>query len=362
MKLNYKEWFKEFGQHIDSGNSEKLSASLLAVNFPQTAWSLSNKQQYKQVKVVKSRGLVILTSMVGRSIKIFSIKQLEKNGQSSIEKLNLPVFVKYFKHQVIEVCLDPGEKYAFFSLTDFGKEGLKDKIFCLNLVTFKRVFEIETKGQWSKYIAYHPDKLLAVSNWHSNDLSIIDIKNIQSPKLVQVIPCGISPRGIAFIPDGKLGIVTGFYSRNLTYLDYDSTNRKFFISKISEPFDYPNYSGNMRHVVIDKSKDFAFVSNLGRNLIHKVNLKEREIKESYPCGIHPNTIVLSEDGKYLAVSCRESNIACVLDANTGRIITIVNTGPAPTGLDFVKTKNNRYKLYVTNFEDDSVVCNRLILS
>lgn len=360
MTKSYRTWLASYRKHISAERSRKLSDSLLSFNFPQKIWELLNKQQYKQVKVVRSRKLAILTSMFGRSVKIFSLEILEKNGTSKVELLTLPLFVKHFQNQVIEVCIDPSERYAFFSLTDFGKEGLKDKVFCLNLQDFSDVFEIETKGQWSKYIAYHPCKLIVVSNWHSNDLSVIDIKNISKPKLVQIIPCGISPRGIGFTLDGKLGIVAGFYSRNLTFLGYLPKERNFMIDKITKPFDFPNYSGNMRHVAIENRGKYAFVSNLGRSLIHKVDLKKKEIVKSYPCGTHPNTIVLSEDDKYLAVSCRQSNIVCILDTRSGRIQSIVDTGPMPTGLDFWKVGSNLYNLFVTNFEDDSIVCSRLI--
>jgi len=358
---NYSAWLEKFGEHISSNTSENLSKLLIAPNFSQKIWEMPNRQQYKQIKIVKSKKLVILTSLFGRSIKIFSLDEVEENGSGLIQRPSIPVFSKFFNQQVVEVCFDPTESYAFFSLTDFGKEGLKDKVLCLNLKTFETVFEIETKGSWSKYIAFHPYNLLLVSNWQSNDISIIDIKNIYKPKLVQVIPCGISPRGIGVTPGGKICIVACFYSRNLVFLRYLKSKRKFKIDKIMDPFDYPNYSGNMRHVVTDKIGKYAYVSNMGRSLIHKVEIKGKKIIESYPCGTFPNTIALSEDQKFLAVSCRQSNIACVLDLSDGSIRTIIDTGPAPTGLDFMKEKTNLYNLYVTNFDDDSVSCTKLYL-
>lgn len=360
MFSNYRSWFEKYRNHISEENSSYLAGRLVAPNFPQNLWQMTNKQQYKQIKLVRTRNLIILTSMVGRSVKIFSLKNLEQNAKSDIEKMTLPVFVRYFKHQVIEVTFDPGEKYAFFSLTDFGKEGLKDKVFCLNLESFRPVFTIDTKGKWSKFICYHPDKLLLISNWNSNDLSIIDIKNIRRPKLTQLLPCGISPRGVAFTQNGEVGIVAGFYSRNITFLKYDSKNRKFSIDEILPPFDFPNYSGNMRHVVINK-EDTAFVSNMGRSLIHKVDIDKKKIVESFPCATHPNTIVLSDDQKYLAVACRESNVVCLLKTEDGRIESIVDTGPSPTGLDFFKDRDGFYRLFVTNFDDDSVVCQKIKL-
>jgi len=361
MKDRYFEWFKKYEKHTSTFVSKELSKSLSAVSFPQDLWGISNKQEYKQIKVIDDKDLLILTSMAGHAIKIFSLDDLgpeRKQPQTGVS----PIFEKRYRHQVVEVATSPKSRYAFFSLTDFGKENLRDMIVCLDLDSFETVFKVETKGKWSKVIAYHPDELLVVSNWHSNDLSVIDIKNIDNPRVTQLLPCGISPRGISFSHDGLMGIVAGFYSRNLTFLEYNNKDRKFYVDKITEPFDYPNYSGNMRHVVLDNTRNQAFVSNMGRNLIHRVDIESKKITESYPVASSPNTIILSNDNKYLAVSCRESNMVCVLDSRNGIVKALVDTGPKPTGLDFKNTNEDGiYDLYVTNFADDSIFCKRIKL-
>lgn len=362
MDNKYGPWIRQYRAHISQNRSKKLAEKLSTISYPKTLWNLSNKQEYKQLKVAKSRGLLILTSMAGHAIKIFSTKDLSKYSGTYITGL-FPILEKRFSQQVIEVEFDIEEKYAFFSLTDFGKSGQMDKVVCIDLRNFKTLFEIPTGGKWCKQIEYHPDKHLLVSNWNSNDISVIDVKNIRKPQLKQLIPCGISPRGIAFTANGKTGVVAGFYSRNLTFLSYNKRDRKFYIDKISAPFDYPNYSGNMRHVVIDDSRNVAFVSNMGRNLIHKVDLKTKQIIKSFPVATLPNTIAISEDKKYLAVSCRGSDLVCVLNTDTGYIEALVDTGPTPTGLDFkFSGKRGNYDLYVTNFEDDTVLCKRLVLN
>ena len=325
-------------------------------------WGMSNRQEYKQLKIVKEKNLLILASMAGQAIKMFSLDSFDP-AQTQPQMGIHPIFEKRYDQKVVEIETSPDNKYVFFTLTDFGKSGLKDKLVCINLCTFKTVFEIETKGKWSKAIAYHPDKLLAVSNWHSNDVTIIDIRNVKKAKVTQVIPCGTSPRGIAFNKSGSSGIIAGYYSRNLTFLKYNKVDRKFYIEKITEPFDFPNYSGNMRHVVFDDFHNQAFVSNMGRNLVHKINLQTQDIVESYPVATFPNTIKLSEDNKYLAVSCRESDMVCILNVLNGKMETLVDTGPQPTGLDFIKANQPKtYDIYVTNFADDSVFCKRVTLA
>ncbi len=361
MKNKYRSWYRKYKKHVSSPISTRLANKLLTQGYPQNVWGMSNKQEYKQIKVIKEKNLLVLTSMSGQAIKFYSLNSFDpalEQPQTGV----FPVFEKRFEQSVVEIETSPDKKYCFFTLTDFGKSSLKDKVVCIHIDTFKTIFEIETKGKWSKFIAYHPNKLLVISNWHSNDLTIIDVKNIRKPFVAQLVPCGISPRGIAFNTDGSMGIVAGFYSRNLTFLKYNKTDRKFYIEKITEPFDFPNYSGNMRHVVYSKSKDKAFVSNMGRNLVHSVNLETYNIEKSFPVGTFPNTIKLSEDERYLAVSCRKSNLVCILNTSSGQIETLIDTGPEPTGLDFTTAEEkSTYNVYITNFADDTVLCKRVAL-
>lgn len=178
---------------------------------------------------------------------------------------------------------------------------------------------MNTGGSWSKVIRAHPDGFVFIANWHSNDLSIIDISDIQKPQVIQVLPCGISPRGMAFSKSGNVGLVCGFYSRNVIEIRRNQLGL-FEVSFIGDPFDYPHFSGNMRDIVISANEEYAYVSNLGRNLIHYYHIPTRKIKESVLVGQHPNTIVFSDSSKNkLLVSCRESNTVCLVNINTRKV-------------------------------------------
>jgi len=148
MTKSYHAWLKKYTIHVSGDVSLSLSKSLLTQNYPQHTWNLDSKQQYKQIKIVKSRSIAILTSMAGRSVKIYSLTQLKRDGQSRVKRMTKPIFTKHFDHQVIEVETDPYDKYAFFSLTDFGKENLKDEIYCMDIRKYKKIFRFKTKGEW----------------------------------------------------------------------------------------------------------------------------------------------------------------------------------------------------------------------
>lgn len=328
-------------------------------SIPVRHWTIKNRSQYKQVKYIDSLDFLVLSNMAGRKISFYKCADITRDLDDSIYKMPTPFKEFVFDHQVVEIEVDPAEKYAFFSLTDFGKENLTDKVVGIDFMTMTKIFEIETKGKWSKVIKYHPDKLLFVSNWHSNDISVIDIKNFSAPRVTAIVKCGISPRGIDITQDGKRVFVTCFYSGGLCVFEYDQVARKLKLVKTILPPERLPAPSHMRHVTIGGK--YAYISDLGRNVVYKLNITTLEYADTFPVGASPNTLVLSKDKKYLAVSCRDSNMIAILKTSTGCIRTVINTGELPTGLDFVQKANGRFDIYNTNFADDSIVYHEALL-
>src|SRR5207253_1421816 len=91
----------------------------------------------------------------------------------------------------------------------------RSHLCAVNLTTEEILSTINTQGEWSKVIKIDDVHGVAfVSNWHSNDVSIIDVSNPRDMKVLQVLPCGESPRGLVIQPDGTV-IATNFFGRNI---------------------------------------------------------------------------------------------------------------------------------------------------
>ncbi|MEA2020371.1 MAG: beta-propeller fold lactonase family protein [Patescibacteria group bacterium] len=157
------------------------------------------------------------------------------------------------------------------------------------------------------------------------------MENTKSPKIKQVIHCGNRPRGITFTPEGTV-LVAGFYSRKLHFL---KENRgKYQKSSKLVRFASKAYSGNMRDVLVTKNGKYAYVSNMGKNMVHKFDLEKKTFTKSTLVGKFPSSIrFLNNKENALLVSCRESNFIYFLDTKRMKIIGhSEKTSKKPTGL------------------------------
>ena len=211
---------------------------------------------------------------------------------------------------------------------------------------FKRT--IATEGVWSKVIAYSPEKnILAVSNWLSNDISIIDY---DSGKVIRKIPTKAAPRGIAFIDGGEKIISLAFDGAEIELFEVDGGIRLDHIAI---------KKSCMRHIVMDEGQTFAYVSDMYNRKIYKINLPLFKIVDEIQVFNNPNTIDLL--GNCLFVSCRGPNSTkaytdrspvngkiYLIDCAMFEEISDFEGGNQPTGLDV--SPDGRL-LCFSNFQD-----------
>ena len=212
---------------------------------------------------------------------------------------------------------------------------------------------VPTGGLWSKFITYSSAmNCLAVSNWSSNNVSIIDSV---TGKLLRLIKTPASPRGLAFSSDDRYFYITSFDGGKIMKVD----TGKWAVSGTI-------YVANaaMRHIVIAGGDREAFVSDMYHAKIYDVNLEKFNIVKSYSVDYNPNTIDLTPDGKYLFVSSRGPNNAesylkrsprngmiSVIDVVNSKKLSAFEGGRQPTGLD---VSNNGKYLCFSNFQDNNI--------
>ncbi len=286
--------------------------------------SASTRDQPKQVAFWNNYAIV--SCMKGRCVQFFSI----------IDDLKLIKEIE-FNDQCVE--LEVEENFLYVTTTNFTRFLQKSHNFLniIDLLEKEVISSVSTGGDWSKVIRKNPiDDSLLISNWRSSDISVISINDKNNPKLIDVLKPSDgkskleSPRGIDFTPDGKIALVTGFYSRNLIELQMNAKN-EYFISYVSPKLGSKEYGGVPRDVVIIDN-DTALYSNLGENTISKWSISQRKVLQSVKVGKEPNSI-RKLDNKILAVSCRGSKAIYLLDINTLKILgRSAGTGNAPTGL------------------------------
>lgn len=216
--------------------------------------------------------------------------------------------------------------------------------------TYKRT--ISTNGTWSKFIVYSKEKnLLAVSNWVSNDVSLIDY---DSGKVLRKLKTGAAPRGLWFLNEGKEILSLSFDGGVIEkFSTVDGT--RLNVIKIQD--------AAMRHVVVSADEKTAFISDMYHRQILKVDLENFKITSTTKVFNNPNTIDLLND-RWLFVSCRGPNNPedytkrslvngkiYILDTRDLSLVKTIDGGNQPTGLDV--SPNGKF-LCFSNFQDENI--------
>lgn len=240
----------------------------------------------------------------------------------------------------------------------------KNKVFLLSQMSTNMIHKFDyskfqyltsfyTGGNWPKFIAYSKkSNLIAISNWISNSVSLIDFSNGEIIKKIYTDPV---PRGITFTKDGSLLIITTFEGGTISLIETKNFNE---IKKIK-------INGSaLRHVVLSPDESYIYVSDMAKALVYQIDLKDFKICSIFKVDSHPNTIDISIDGRYLFVSCRGPNNPAsyllrspangsiiIIDLFTKKKIISFTAGNQPTGLDI---SNNGKFLAFSNFMDDTI--------
>jgi YVTN family beta-propeller protein len=241
------------------------------------------------------------------------------------------------------------EKYGSYFVSQMGPAQIYEyKVDPDGTVVFKR--SIKTGGSWSKVIAYCPQlDLLAVSNWSSDNVSIIDYN---TGKVLNKIGKMEAPRGVAFSRNGKYLYVTSFDGGLI--LKYRTKDWK-------EIHRIYKRSAAMRHVVVTNDDKRIFVSNMYHCEVYEIDCESFTILHTYKVFHNPNTIDITDDARFLFVSCRGPNNkkaytlrspqdgqVIIFNTETKERVAAIKGGNQPTGLD---VSNNGKYLAFSNFKD-----------
>lgn len=303
-------------------------------------------KQPKQVLFSPDSKYIVMPLLQDNGFDIFDVEK------KAILKRISP---KSAKHLGFAEGLFIPEKNAFFV-----SQMTTGKIHEYSYPEFEYKRTISTGGEWCKYMVYSAEQnILAVSNWVTNDVSIIDY---ESGKVLQKIKTSLAPRGLSFIDNGEVLIV----------LCFDGGKIQKFVSKNSKS-DYKKVSeikvekSAMRHIVVNESETKAYVSDMFFASIYEINLADFKITKKIKVFNNPNTIDIlktQDDEEILFVSCRGPNnkVDYTKRSPVNGKIYIINTkdmsvkkifegGNQPTGLDIDKKGEI---LCFSNFQDQNI--------
>jgi len=298
-------------QSNDTGLNQSLSKLLFkvktAVSPKGLAFSLDNKEIWVTSLMNKNTGAVVHDVFSG---KITSNISLQNYGG-------------------VEVIFSKDGSRAYISQMETAS------VFELDSKTKKILRVFKTNSSWTKILALSSDETkLYASNWVGNNVSEIDLK---SGTLIRNIKTVKTPRGVYPTKDGKYLYVAGYDKGEL---------QKINLTDLSSKILY-NQGKALRHIVVDENKNIMYISDMGKKVILKLDLKTDLLTEFVFTDINPNTIALSPDKKLLFVSCRGKNFSpddyyqpgpewgtvLIFDTNKGKLVDAIIGGNQPTALD-----------------------------
>jgi len=167
------------------------------------------------------------------------------------------------------------------------------------------------------------------------DTSFLYRINLMTRAVDAVYPVGKVPKVVQVTPDNKFILVTNWCSYDLTIISIDSgkTVKNLYIGP------YP------RGIVVTKNSEFAYVAQMGGNVIHRIQLRDFSDNKIF-VGTNPRALVLSPDESTIYATLNLSGKVVALDLSTKKVIHSVTTGKATRSLDISADGSS---LFVVNF-------------
>lgn len=195
-------------------------------------------------------------------------------------------------------------------------------------------------GVIPKVITVSPDeRLAAVANWNSDDVSII---RTDSMTLVKNIKVGLIPRGMEFTPDGEYLYVCNFGS---------STLSKINVLALEVESTIKNVGYKPRDIVITKDGKYAYFSCFGDGMFSKLDLSNDQVIDKIKIGSEPRSICMTRNNRYVFAVNYESGTVDLIDTES---FTKIFSQPTDHGSVGVALSPDMKFLWVTNQDTGSI--------
>lgn len=176
---------------------------------------------------------------------------------------------------------------------------------------------------------------ILVSCLEQDQVRIFDRKF--SPRGVILFPAGSGPRHGIFHPkDRTLWMVTE-RSHELYHFNYADTRYQLLQQVSILPKDHPEYAASTTAAIrLSPDGRFLYTSTRGADVmsVFALDADGAHLIQKVPCGgKHPRDFILSDDGRYVLVLCRDSDdlFSFPRDAETGKLGEIVSHIHVPEG-------------------------------
>ena len=218
------------------------------------------------------------------------------------------------------IAIDKINKIVFVSNPE------SNNISKINLEKNTHDFFFAGNSPMSLYYA-HSSKLLYVTNWYENKISVINTLN---NKLIKTIDVGKSPAGIFVAEHLKRIFVANKDDNTVSVIDTD----KFKILKNI-------HVGKSPYGVFSSLKtEYIFITNVQSDSVTLINKKTLKVEKEIKVGKWPYQIVYNKRKKNIYVTNQRDNSISIIDLKDKKVTkTISDICEYPEGIDISYNQN-----------------------
>lgn len=305
----------------------------------------------------KSRDIHVFDLQTGEEIAVIPI-QMEaheviatQDGKSIIvtdygdptSKGNLLKVIDPKSNKVERTITLSGHVYAngLVTMADANKIGLVDYVgnhlAIFNLATDSVEKRIPTQQKKSHLSVLHPSKPIAyVTNMQSNSVSVI---NLETHKVVKIIPCGLTTESIDITPDGSDLWVTNKNGNEISVIDTITNKVVATLSTGKEPLKIKfSVDGNFALVANANDGSISVYDRYSRTQIRTVQIpgKYKLMEKILYHTPRPVNILMHPNGKYAFIANSNASKIEVIDMRSFEIVSTIGTGKIPDALAFIE--------------------------
>jgi YVTN family beta-propeller protein len=229
------------------------------------------------------------------------------------------------------VNVDPQGRYFYVTVL-FTKES-DDLVQVFDVRTNTLVTSVIV-GHQPAYVVPNPTgNRLYVSSEAANTLSIISVPEF---KVIQTLKLkGRGPQGHVITPDDQTLLSPNSRSGNISVVDL-----------VHQKVDLLKLPRGAKPVAMGITNDrrFAFVSDIGLNQVHKIDVAQKAVVASLSVGKRPMQVPVHPTRSFLYIPCMESSAVYKVDITAWKVEKIIPVGKGAHGIAY--TDDGEYA-YVT---------------
>lgn len=174
-----------------------------------------------------------------------------------------------------------------------------------------------------------------------HDLGNITIIDGQTDTIINTIPVGDSPRGIAFDKNNNKIYVANQLSNNISVID----------SKTNETVTLPIEGGRPIEILFNSFNGYIYFTDGFQSAVSIIDTHTNDVIDTIPIGDIPNGLTFNSENGDVYVTKGFKNEIAVIDGQTNDVIDTIPVGNNPINIAFNNFNN---KLYVSNLMNNTL--------